>query len=186
MKKNKNHNASFLQAKGYQLKAGTGFTLIELLLYIAISSILLLALSIFLSTLIQARIKNQTIMEVENQGLLVMRQITQTIRNAEAITVPAEGSNASSLTLDVITVAQDPTMFDVSGGVIQVTEGAAAPIALTNSRVTVSSLTFYNLSRTGTPGTIRIQLVLAYVNPSGRNEYSYQKSFFGTATLRQP
>jgi len=52
--------------------------------------------------------------------------------------------------------------------------------------VTVSGLTFQNLSRSATPGTVRIQFTLTHVNPAGRNEYSFAKTFIGSATLRQP
>lgn len=167
-------------------KKSAGFTLIELLLYVAISSVMLLAISFFLQTLLESRIKNQTIAEVEQQGLHVMQIIAQTARNAEVISSPAQGASASSLTLDVITVASDPTVFDLSSGSIRITEGVGSPVALTNSRVTASALTFQNLSRASTPGIIRIQFTLTHVNPEGRNEYSFTKTFIGSATLRQP
>lgn len=163
-----------------------GFTLIELLLYISISAIILLVISVFLSSLLQSRIKNQTIAEVEQQGLQVMQLITQTARNTEAIISPAQGASASSLTLDVVTAASDPTVFDLSSGAIRITEGAGGAMALTNSRVTASGLIFQNLSRANTPGTVRIQFTLTHMNSEGRNEYSFTKTFIGSATLRQP
>lgn len=167
-------------------KSQKGFTLIELLLYVAATSIMLLAISIFISILLQSRVKNQTIAEVEQQGLRVMQLITQTGRNAEAITSPAIGASASSLTLDVIPAASDPTIFDLVSGIIRIKEGAGSAIALTNTRVTASALTFQNLSRASTPGTVRIQFTLTHSNPEGRNEYAFAKTFTGSATLRQP
>lgn len=164
----------------------SGFTLIELLLYVAISAVILLAVSFFLQTLLESRIKNQTIAEVEQQGLQAMQMITQTTRNAEAIILPAQGASASSLTLDVLTGASDPTVFDLSSGIIRIAEGADPPVALTNSRVTTSAITFQNLSHAGTPGIIRIQFTLMHINPEGRNEYNFSKTFIGSATLRQP
>lgn len=163
-----------------------GFTLIELLLYVSIVSILLLVTSFFLFAILQSRIKNQTIAEIEQQGLQVMQIITQTARNAEVITSPAQGTSTSSLTLDVITAAADPTIFDIAGGAIRIKEGTSSAVALTNLRVNASALTFYNLSRTNTPGVIRIQFTLTHVNPEGRNEYSFTKTFTASAALRQP
>lgn len=163
-----------------------GFTLVELLLYVSIASIILLITSLFLFTLLESRIKNQTIAEVEQQGLQVMQLVTQTARNSEAITSPAVGTSASSLTLDVVAAGSDPTTFDLSSGVIRITEGAGTATALTNSRVTASALTFQNLSRASTPGTVRIQFTLTAVNPSGRNEYNFAKTFIASASLRQP
>lgn len=162
-----------------------GFTLIELLFYVAISSVLLLVISVFLSSLLQSRVKNQTIAEVEQQGAQVMQIITQTIRNAQSITSPAQGISASSLTLDVVATTSDPTIFDLSNGAIRIKEGAASALPLTNSRVTASALTFQNLSRSDTPGTVRIQYTLTHLNSSGRNEYDFTKTFVGSASLRQ-
>ncbi|HEU0085638.1 MAG TPA: prepilin-type N-terminal cleavage/methylation domain-containing protein [Candidatus Paceibacterota bacterium] len=138
-----------------------GFTLIELLLYISIAAVILLLTSLFLAELLQSRVKNQTLTEVEQQGLHVMQIITQTGRNA------GDTNFVDS--------------FDLSDGVI--TEDG---IALTNSLVFASDLTFQNLSRIDTPGTVRIQFTLSHINPENRNEYDYQKTFIGSATLRHP
>ncbi len=161
-----------------------GFTLIELLLYVGVSFFLLLIISFFLSMLLEARIKNQTIAEVEQQGLYVMQMIAQTTRNSETIILPSQGASASSLTLDVVNDINDPTVFNLSNGIAQITEGAGTVVALTNSRVIVSALNFQNLSRSSTPGTIRISFTLTHINPENRNEYNFNKTFIGSASLR--
>lgn len=161
-----------------------GFTLIELLLYLAITPLILLSISLFLSSFFEARIKNQTVMEVENQGIHVINLITQTIRNAQAINTPLPGSSASSLSLDVVNTALDPTLFDLSGSTLRVTEGVGSPVALTNTRVIASGLTFQNLSRPSTPGVIRVQFTLSRVNPEARYEYNFTKTFYGSANIR--
>jgi prepilin-type N-terminal cleavage/methylation domain-containing protein len=163
-----------------------GFTLIELLLYIAVASIILLVSTLFLFSLLESRVKNQTIAEVEQQGLQVMQVITQTIRNAEAVNSPAQGTSASTLSLDVVNATFDPTVFNLSSEVMNIKEGTNAAISLTNSRVIASGLSFQNLSRANTPGTVRVQYTLTHRNPDGRNEYSFAKTFVGSATLRQP
>lgn len=167
-------------------KNSTGFTLIELMLYVGLASILLMSTSLFLSVLLTSRVKNQTIAEVEGQGIQVMQIITQTLRNADSVNLPLPGATLSSLNLITYTGSLNPTIFDLSSGVIRITEGAGAPVALTNTRVSVSSLTFQNLSRLNTPYTIRIQFTLSYINSIGRNEYNYSKTFIGSASLRQP
>lgn len=163
-----------------------GFTLLELLLYVSTAGLLLMALAIFLIMLFQARVKNQTISEVEHQGLQIMQSITQSVRNSEVINSPSAGGSASTLSLDVITGSLDPTVFDLSSGVLRIQEGVTAPVALNNSRVIVSGVSFYNTSRLGTPGIVRIQFTLTHQNPEGRNEYQYQKTFTTSAGLHQP
>src|SRR4030042_2610598 len=107
-----------------------GFTLVELLLYVSIIGAVILSMAGFLSLLMQSRVKNQTISEVEQQGVQVMQIITQTSRNAASLNSPTQGQTASSLSLDA-------TVFDLSSGTIRITEGGS-PISLTNSRVTAS------------------------------------------------
>ncbi len=163
-----------------------GFTLVELLLYLSIAASVLLSISVLLSALLQSRVKNQVIAEVNQQGIQALQTLTQLVRNAESITSPAQGVSASSLTLDVVTASKDPTLSDLTSDKIRIKEGTNPYVDLTTSSVTASGLSFYNLSATSTPGTLRIQFTLTYVNPTGRNEYTYSKTFYATATLRQP
>ena len=164
-----------------------GFTLIELLLYVSIVGTLLIAVTMFFASAADARIKNQSINEVNQQGTLAMEQMTQTIRNAGAISAPAAGATAASLTLAVPTPALSPTIFDVSGvGAIQIKEGATAVVPLTNNKVQVSGLSFKNLTRPATPGVVQISFTVSRLNPNNRNEYDYQKTFVSTAALRWP
>src|SRR3989344_2245720 len=155
--------------KNYQ----KGFTLIELLLYVAIASIIVFTTAYLLQFTLQSRVKNQTITEVEQEGAQVTQLITQTIRNGTAINSPTIGNSANSLSVNVITGANSPTVFDLSSGAVRIKEGASAAVNLTSSRVTVSSLDFQNLSRVDTPNTIRISFTISFTNSSGRNEYSF-------------
>ena len=165
-------------------KNQNGFTLVELLLYIALASVMLAVVSGFLGTILNARVKNQTIAEVTQQGQRIMSVMTQAIRNAEAINSQATSTSAALLDLDVIEVANDPTIFDLSAGVLRITEGASAAVDMTSSRVVISDLQFDNLSRTDTAGSIKIQFTISHINPAGNNQYEYSKIFYGAASIR--
>lgn len=100
---------------------------------------------------------------------------------------PPASDGGSPIT--VYTVTATPVgkeVFDLSNGTLRIKDGGGAEVALTNDRVVASDLVFQNLSRAGTPGIVRVQFTLTYVNPSGRNEYDYQSKFVGSASLRQP
>lgn len=157
------------------------FTAIELLLYIGLSSFILLVISGFFVLSMQAKVKTKSILEVEQQGQQVMQLMTQTIRNAVDITSPTQGNSAASLSL---TMPSGNSTFDLLSGTIRVNEGDGAT-NITSPLVTASGLTFYNYSKTDTPGTIRITLILSYNSLSGRNEYDFSKTFTASATLRQ-
>lgn len=164
-------------------RRSAGYTLIELLLYIAISSILLSSITVFAGLVVEARVKNQSIAEVDQQGARAMEIITQTIRNATSITAPAAGASANQLTLVVPTGALSPTVFNLSGSTLQITEGAGAAVALTTNEVQISNLTFKNVTRSGTPGIVQISFTVDRTNTSGRNEYTYQKVFTTSAEV---
>lgn len=166
-------------------KNNQGFTLIELLLYISLLAFMMLAISVFVSTLVESRVKNQVINDVEQQGTQAMQIITQTIRNSSAINSPASGASATSLSL-AVAAPNDPTVFSLNSGVLQISEAGGAAVALTNDRVTVSDLTFTNLSRASTPGIVRIQFTITYNNLGGQYQYDYNKIFYASAARRAP
>lgn len=165
-------------------KNNKGFIFVELLLYVSILGVMILSVSAFLPLFMESRVKNQTISEVEQQGVQVMQAATQTVRNATTINTPTQGLSSASLSVNVADSAKNPTMFDLSSGVIRMKEGGGSPVSLTNSRVVVSNLSFQNLSGTDTPGTVRVQFTITHVNPEGRQEYNFSKTFYGSATLR--
>lgn len=161
-----------------------GYTLIELLLYIAMIGVLLGAVVAFFGMTTDARVKNQSITEVNEQGTYVMDYIAQTVRNASAITSPAIGASGSSLTLTVPMASLSPTVFSLTSGVLQVKEGTATAVPLTSSKVQVSAFTITNLGRSGTSGIVKISFTINRLNSSGLNEYDYQRTFTTSVGIR--
>jgi len=161
-----------------------GYTLIELLLYVALIGILLSAVTAFFGVTADARLKNQTISEVNEQGTYALDYIAQAVRNASVITLPAAASSGSQLTLTVPTSSLSPTVFSVANGVLQVKEGTGSAVALTNSNIQVTSFTVTNLTKSGTMGIAQIAITINRVNGGGRNEFDYQRTFTTSAGVR--
>lgn len=162
----------------------SGFTLIELLLYVSIAGVLLTSSVVLLSSLLEARIKGEVIAEVEEQGYRAVEHITQSVRNADAVTAPSVGNSGSSLSLQVSDGTKNPTVFSVASGVLRMQEGSGTPVPLTNAHVTVSDFTVRNLSVTNAPDSVRISFTLSSVNAEGRVEYDYERVFYGSASVR--
>lgn len=144
-------------------KNNQGFTLIELLLYVSIVGVIIASVSVFLFITLQSRVKNQAIVEVEQQGAQMMQRITHEIRNAEIIISPSPGQSSANLSLNT--------------GNFNIADFAFPEI-------TASNLIFRNLSKNDTPGIIQVQFILSYNNPENRQEYDYSKTFYGSASLR--
>jgi type II secretory pathway pseudopilin PulG len=167
-----------------QTNKTAGYTLIELLLYISLTGILLVSLTVFFGMSVDARIKTQSVTEVNQQGASAMDYLQQTVRNATSISAPAAAATTASLTVVVPTASLSPTVFNVNGTILQVKEGAAAAIPLTNDDVQITNLTFTNLTRSGTDGAVRISFTVSRTNIGGRNEYDYSKTFTTTVAIR--
>ena len=160
-----------------------GFTLVELLLYISCAGVMLTTVALFLSLVLKTRVHSQVIAEVDGQGQQIVTIVSQLLRNATQITLPAAQGSGTTLGFTVPDGAKSPTIFSLVGGALTLKEGNGATVALTNNRVTVSAVNFRNLSRPVTPGTARLEFTLTYINPTGRSEYSYAQSFVGSASL---
>jgi len=160
-----------------------GFTLIELLLYVAIISLVLVSVTGFFWNITSGNIKEQSYQEVQQNGRFAMTKITQEIKKATGINNPIPGSSANSLSLIMSEPNLNPTIFDVSGGKLRITQGVSAPIELTTDQVVVSNLQFTNLSYLNTPGTIRVEMTLENLNPSGKSEYQASIDLKTTVSL---
>lgn len=163
----------------------SGVTLIEMLLYISLSAIMLTIVALFLQLITTSRIKNQVVNEVEQQGLQIMQEINQKIRNAESVNSPTAGNSANSLSLNLYNPQKDPAIYGLSGGDLELTEGGNPVLPLNSNQTVISNLIFTNLTRDNSEDVIRIQFTIEHINPSGRNEYTYIKTFYSTASIRK-
>ncbi|MBA3679123.1 type II secretion system protein [Candidatus Saccharibacteria bacterium] len=175
--------------KNISQNTARGFTLIELLLYVAIISVVISSIMFVAISSISQRVHNQAVTEVDYQGEAVISQITQQLRNATAVSTPGTGTTSSSLSFSTLIAANNPTIYDIindgSRNRLRIREGISATTNyLTNNKVTVDSLSFNNVTATGGKNSIKIQLTISAYNPSNRSELQFQKTYYGTATLR--
>ncbi len=161
------------------------FSLIEILLYISMVSIIILAVSTLLAMILNARIKTETMLEVESQGQFLVETITKSINEAQSVNLPA-ATTGDSLSLATNDVNTTPTVYALSSGALTIAEGALPNEKLTNSKITVSNLNFTNTQNAGsTSGAIQVNFTISFNNTSNRNEYDYQKTFQTTASIEK-
>jgi Tfp pilus assembly protein PilW len=127
-----------------------GFTLLEVLIYSAI-----LAMFFLVTTQIFITIKNTNAHSLALVGLQknlrqVSAEMTQTIRQATAVTSPLPGETSETLSLN-----EGAIVYGLSDGVLQKSEGGET-WDLTTDEVTVSNLSFANLVEATQSGSLRI------------------------------
>lgn len=162
---------------------GTSF--IELILYIAIMGIMIASIGSFIVSNKKMGDNHKAITEVELQGAEVIRIILQSIRNSQSVNYPAIGMNGASLSLSVGVLTKNPTVFDLSGGKVRIKEGSDSTIDLNSSQVEITNLSFKNMTATNAPGSVRVSFDINYVNPSGKAELNYSKTYVDSASIPQ-
>ena len=137
-----------------------GFLLLEMIIYVAIFSIFVTGLFLFVNSIIEFRTSSRTVIEVNSQGSRIVSVVTQSVRNASSLEL-----------VDASTLIVDNNVFYKEKEVIYLNEEK-----LSNSRVVVDEASFYLYGNE----TVRILLNLS----SSCNGFSNQ--FYGSATLRKP
>jgi len=160
------------------------FSLLETIIYVAIFSIIVIAVVNFSNIITGTRVYNQVVFEVNGQGSSVIKTITHSIRNANSINSPTVGNTASNLSISTDNSETNPTVFSVSGGVLYITEGSGAPVAMTNNKVIISNMIFSNLTRSGTPDILSVSFNIASTSPNS-TPVTYSADFTGSAAIRK-
>lgn len=162
-----------------------GFTLIEFLLYIGLTGVMVLVIGAIGLNILLSSAKHQVMEEVADNGRRALDVIGQSVTNAIGVNSPTVGTTSTSLSLQMADAAKNPTIFDLSSGTLRITEGVGSPVAITSSKITVTSMQFTNVAASGVPGAIRTQITLQHVNPQNRPEYVMTKTFYTTSTIKK-
>jgi len=163
-------------------KKSKGLTLIELMLYISLFVFIFAALFASLNIFYSNKIKNRTILEVEQQGQIVSLLLSQEIRNAQSIIYPLIGATGDSLSLEHLNSLKSPINFYILDNKLVVSENGDL-FDLTNSKVLVENLVFENNSTMGGSQSIYFSFDILYNSSSNKKEYKYNKNFFATVNL---
>lgn len=141
----------------------SGFTLLEFLIYIGIVSVVLVAMVLMTTESILLGAKSDALVSLHYSARYALDRIGEEIRNATNINEADSvfGSNPGRLSLVTANPATNPTIIDVSNDAVRITRGANSPTALASIPVRTTQLVFFNRSKTGTPGTVKIILQLS-------------------------
>lgn len=159
-------------------KKRAGFTLIEFIIYSAIVTIIVGMIVLISVNVMGARARIITREEVSHNARFVLGTIRHEIRNAQVI----DTVNVSLLQLT--DAVGDTVTFNLSGGAVTMAKFGGSAVDLTSDLVNVSSLQFTDVSYAETPGTIKIEMTINFVNELGRAEWEFEETFYVTENLR--
>jgi type II secretory pathway pseudopilin PulG len=148
------------------MRAKNGFTLIELVIYAGLFSLLLAAMVFLMRTANDTHARVRTALVLQSDLRFAIARMSSYIRAGDRITLP---SSTSGTTLEISfassTPALDPTRIMLSNGILTVTRGGGSSMAITNSTIDVTSITFNRT--TTTPTAVRMTLTAKLRNGAG-------------------
>lgn len=163
-----------------------GFSLIELIVYITIVSILAFVFVSFTIDLVGNSQRSRVKQDVQQNARHALDRMLQEIRSASAVNVGSSTFNSDPGVLSLATSAPatDPTVFDVSGGVLRITQGGGSPQALTDANLQVSSFIVEDMSVNNRTSHIKITLTIQHPNPEDSPVFDVETTLHGAATVR--
>lgn len=159
------NNGRGFQVSGFRFQE-SGFTLMEILIYIAVLSVIFLAVYSFLTWAIKSSGRAGNIREAVDNSRRAMEIMTYEIKSAKGVYSPTSTSTQLSLeTLHYLPVGETSGYIDFylcgeTTSTICFKKESQNPIAITSDKTKVSGLIFTQISTT-TP-SIQIQLKLEY------------------------
>jgi len=164
-----------------------GFTLIEFILYFGLVVIVIGAITTFSVDVLKTRSKTAVIAEVEQNMRFGLQRILKTVREASDLNVGASTLNSDngSLSVDMVSASNTPTIFDLSGGALRIKEGSGAATPLTSSNVTVTKLRFTKDNLGGNNNAVTTEITVVWNGGSGDQAFTYSSSASATAVIRK-
>jgi competence protein ComGC len=171
------------------MKLTRGFTLIELLIFVALFSIVIVALILIFVQVITVQTGAVASSEVTAQGQFLLQQIQSYVQNSRIINMSANVTT-STLTLSTFNSALDPTLITLSSGTVYLQQGATGTLqALTSNKVYISQISFSrpngNLSHSSPHGGDSV-LFSFTVNATSSKQTVYTQKFQSSATVLTP
>ena len=135
--------------------------------------------------MLSGKSKLEAVFEVSQNGRDAMERMRLAIRNANSVSLPADGTTSTILVLQMPFTSASPTIFMVQNNVIVMKEGSSASATLMANDVTVPLLTFHNFGAANTQDNIRINVTVSSTNPNNDTDYAFGQSFYGSSAVRR-
>lgn len=169
-----------------------GFTFIEIILYIAIVAIMMNSLIPFAWNVIEGGAKSSVQQEVFSQARYISERLKAEIRNSIGINTGTSNFGVNIATaggqLSLQDIApNDPTIIDVSNGIVRIKQGAGTVISLNSANTSVSNLTFTNYSSADNKSKhigFTLTIIAKYAGAGTRQEYQATTTLESSAEVR--
>jgi len=153
--------------------------LIEFLIYLAIVAVALTMTTTLASALLQAEARGSVREAVDASANRALAHMTEALRAASALDVPGSsfGISLGRLSLTMRDAARSPTVFSVTNGRLEISEGGGAAVPVTAAAVDVTGFQLTRLNPAGAEEGVRIQLTVSFRNPSSDPQFQFSQTY---------
>lgn len=159
-----------------------GYTLVELLIFLAISSVALVAFVGILVIVVQLQVRQTSTGSVQQESTALLQQMQYYVQNSSLVDMPINAVGTSTLRLRMASSSVDPTTITLVNGMVYLQQGSATATPLTSSRVTVSNLLFVRHANPPSHDTVSISFTTTYNAPANTEQFFAQS--FRTAVTQ--
>lgn len=160
------------------LQKRPGTSLLETMLFLGILGIISGTIVGVLMATQDARIRQRSVAELEQQGTQILTNLTKVIRRAERIVVPVTNETGGTLLLQMAQNDEYPTIITRVGSGELLLVQRSSTSALISNHLTVQDLVFRNVD----DGNVWLSFKLVTIIPT-LSQQVYSRTFNGTATL---
>lgn len=161
-----------------------GFTLIEILLYLSLFVVVVLGSVAFIHTMFETNVKTKVILEADSEAEHVLAIVTQYIRNSVVVYSPNKNTTSDVLIIQSLDEEQSPILLGIINESIVMSLGGQSTSTLTSSNIKISNLKFTNIGSVNGKDSIKISFTVNTQGENNRQEYTYEKTYEATASLR--
>ncbi len=169
-----------------------GFTLIEVLVYIAVSSLIISAVSAFFLWSNKSHAKAKAIREVLAESQRIMETIGYELKHARSIYSPTSdfSSDTGQLSLETTNYKQANESvgyidFFICENKLCLKKEGQNPVIMSSDNVKIDKIRFYQVNNTTTTDSVQVSLELSYVTPSEKQEHQASINTTSTFSVRQ-
>ncbi|MFZ5559202.1 MAG: hypothetical protein ACOZAL_00150 [Patescibacteria group bacterium] len=155
-----------------------GFTLIELVIYVSIFIILIISITLFALTFIEANTKSKIKKDISSAAYSIIKSISYEVKRADDIYVPTSIFNSPLGQLSLMTSQQIPSGekigyidFYLDNGKVYLKREGQNPQILISENFKVTKLEFDHLP--SSPDSVRINLTIEYDTSAPKYRFSY-------------
>ncbi|MBI2592680.1 MAG: type II secretion system protein [Candidatus Colwellbacteria bacterium] len=141
------------------MRSSSGFTLIEILIYIGLITVITGSFIASAYQIIDSRGRVQNQLELTENKKFLVEKLKWILASNQTINLPGQGASGASLSVNKLNYGSNPLVVDLVSNQIRLALGGGEPVPLTNSQVTVSSLTFTHQDLSGR-SVIRVQATM--------------------------